>query len=311
MTSPVLSNDDLEHFYQHGYVVVRECFTREQAQPWVDLAWKRLGYDPADRATWSEARVGMPAMHQVSVRDFSPRAWGAICELMGGEQRVKQPASWGDSFIINFGVRADEPWTMPNANSEGWHKDGDWFRHFLDSPEQGLLEVIFWSDVLPQSGGTAVAFDSVGPVARRLAAHPEGLNPAELGTDEVIHECQRFGELTGNLGDVALIHPYMLHATYANPSSRPRFMTNTPMSFVEPMRFDDPKTACPVEIAVLRGLGVEKLEFQPTAPRQDFSASTHGRVQRHRDMLCDHRQKLAGDADYHELLQDSLWQPVG
>ena len=171
----VLSESDLEHFYRHGYVLVRECFTRQQAQRWIDLAWKRLDYDPADRATWNEPRVGMPAMHNVQVREFAPKAWQTICELMGGAQRVRQPATWGDSFIINFGVPAEESWTMPDAHSPGWHKDGDWFRHFLDSPEQGLLEVIFWSDVKPQSGGTAVAFDSVAPVARRLAAHPEGV----------------------------------------------------------------------------------------------------------------------------------------
>ena len=307
--SRVLSDADLEHFYQNGFVLVRECFTREQAQPWIDLAWKRLDYDAADRSTWSDPRVGMPAMHEVSVPDFAPKAWSAICELMGGAHRVQQPAKWGDSFIINFGVRAEQPWTPPTAESPGWHKDGDWFRHYLDSPEQGLLEVIFWSDVLPHSGGTAVAFDSVGPVARRLAAHPEGLNPNELGTKELAHECQRFGELTGNLGDVALIHPYLLHATYANPSGRPRFITNTPMSFAQPMRFDDPDKLCPVEIAVLRGLGVDSYDFQAQGPRQNFGAG-HARAERHAQMLREHQERLEGDADYQRLLESSSWQAV-
>ena len=56
------------------------------------------------------------------------------------------------------------------------HKDGGHFRHFLDSPEQGLLTLLLWSDMLPKSGGTFCALDSVGVVARFLADHPEGVH---------------------------------------------------------------------------------------------------------------------------------------
>ena len=58
--------------------------------------------------------------------------------------------------------------------SVGWHKDGDFFRHFLDSPEQGLLTFVLWSDIEPRGGGTFVAADSVPVVARTLAAAPGG-----------------------------------------------------------------------------------------------------------------------------------------
>ena len=36
-------------------------------------------------------------------------------------------------------------------------QDGWMFRHYLDSPEQGLLMLTYWGDVGPRSGGTFIA----------------------------------------------------------------------------------------------------------------------------------------------------------
>jgi hypothetical protein len=55
----------------------------------------------------------------------------------------------------------------------GWHKDGDFFRHFLVSAEQALLTFVLWTDMLHKGGGTFVAADSVPVVARFLAEHPD------------------------------------------------------------------------------------------------------------------------------------------
>ena len=125
----------------------------------------------------------------------------------------------------------------------------------------------------PQGGGTFAACDSVAPVARLLAAHPEGVSPGgapEASFGSLIHQCREFVELTGRVGDVALIHPYLLHASSQNLSGKARFITNPPVMLREPMRFDrpDPADFSPVERAVLRGLGVERLDFAPMGPRE-------------------------------------------
>ena len=142
------------------------------------------------------------------------------------------------------------------------HKDGGHFRHFLDSPEQGLLTLLLWSDMLPKSGGTFCALDSVGVVARFLADHPEGVHADSVqGTypfrarlsvrsllrlprrclrselkwlgvcstgsgyliPGLIRECQQLVELTGDQGDVVLMHPFVMHRVSGNPSGRARF----------------------------------------------------------------------------------------
>ena len=86
----------------------------------------------------------------------------------------------------------------------------------------------------------------------------------------LIHQCREFVELTGQIGDVVLIHPFLLHASSQNHSGRARFITNPPVSLKEPMQFDraDPAEFSPVERAILQGLGVDRLDFHPTSPRE-------------------------------------------
>ena len=80
-----------------------------------------------------------------------------------------------------------------------------------------------------------------------------------------------FVEATGEVGDVYLLHPFILHAKAQNVLRLPRIITNPPVTLAEPMRFDrtDPDEHSLVERAVLRALDVERLEFAPAAARQN------------------------------------------
>src|SRR3954453_2321144 len=137
MIDSVLSPGQIVSFIEHGYLRIPECFTRADAQPWLDEAWVRLGYDPDDPSTWAEQRVHMPSLRHVEVADFAPKVWGAACQLLCGEHRIEQPYRWGNGFIANLGIGADRPWEPPSPSSPDWHKAGDFFRPFLASPEQG------------------------------------------------------------------------------------------------------------------------------------------------------------------------------
>ena len=291
-TYRTLTESDIDHFIRKGHVVLRDCFSREIAAEWREFAFKRLGYDPSDVSTWSEPRIHLPTMNRVPIREIAPRAWDGICDLLGGEDRIAniQP-SWGDGFIINFALGADKEWVPPEKHHWGWHKDGDFFRHFLDSPEQGLLTIVVWSDILPKSGGTFVACDSVKHVARHLHANPQGLLPGD-GFGQLVAECEDFVEITGNAGDVVLLHPFILHSASNNPSGRARFITNPAVALKEQMEFNrgDPNDFSPVELAVLSGLGKERLDFKPTAPRERLVPE---RVKRQKKMLEEQKKRLA------------------
>ncbi|HLK56430.1 MAG TPA: hypothetical protein VKU00_07690 [Chthonomonadaceae bacterium] len=270
MKRQVLSEEQIEQFIARGHVVLHDCFPREVAAEWVAHAWIRLGLDPEDPATWQKPRIQMPSVRFIPWKEMAPKAWAAACDLMGGEERIKAPSNMSDGFIINFCIGADRPWQDPSPQSPGWHKDGDFFRHFLDSPEQGLLTLVYWTDVGPRGGGTLVACDSVPVVARYLQAHPEGTILREFNFGSLITQCRDIIEFRGQTGDVVLLHPFVLHASSQNLSGKPRFLTNPPIVLKEPMNFNReiPDDFSPVEQAVLRGLGVERLDFQPAGPRE-------------------------------------------
>lgn len=286
-----LTDNDVDHFIRKGYVKLEGAFPREVAEEWSRNCFQRLGYDMNDRSTWKEQRIHMGGDHYVSVKEFAPRVFEAMCDLLGGEERIGQPVRWSDHFIVNLGVRADEPWEPAGPTTPGWHKDGDFFRHFLDSPEQGLLVFVNWTDVVHQGGPTYIATDSVPVVAKFLAEHPEGVLPGEFDFKALIYQCHEFEEATAKAGDVYLLHPYLLHAASQNPLRRIRIITNPPVHLTAPMQFDRPNPS-PVERAVLAGLGVDRYEFRPTAARERVVPE---RVRRQEAMRLEEEARLLSE----------------
>ena len=170
----VLTSDQVEQFLEHGFVVIRGAFSRRVADALTGHAWKQLGYDPDDPSTW-EAAV------RAYARDAPHRRADVRAEGVGRDVRSRRrrgpdvshrPYFFNDAFIVNLALGADQPWITSPAAIGGWHKDGDNSRHFLDSPEFGLLTLVLWTDVHHQGGATMLAADSVRPVARFLAANP-------------------------------------------------------------------------------------------------------------------------------------------
>tara|TARA_R110002003_G_scaffold702_5_gene21126 strand:- start:19746 stop:19970 length:225 start_codon:yes stop_codon:yes gene_type:complete len=47
-----LSQEQIDHFLEHGWIKLSNCFTREQAAELQETLWTRLGMDPEDMSTW-------------------------------------------------------------------------------------------------------------------------------------------------------------------------------------------------------------------------------------------------------------------
>jgi len=134
--------------------------------------WTRLGYSPTDKSTWTEERVNMPWHNAVPVSEFAPKAWAAICELLGGEDRISDTMRvWADGFIVNFGKEEYNPEDdLDFRDLKIWHNDGDFFIHHLDSPEQALLVIPLYSEIVHKGGGTAICTDGIKHVAKLLVS---------------------------------------------------------------------------------------------------------------------------------------------
>jgi hypothetical protein len=275
----VLTQDDIDHFLDKGYVILHDCFTQEQASWALKDVWVRLGLNPNDKTNWPE-RVHMPDQRAFKVSEFAPKAWKGICDLLGGDEFITEKGrEWRDGFIVNLG----SPEFKDNGPQEGlsltnWHTDGDFFLHFLDSPEQALLVIPIFSDEIKQNGGaTFIAPDSISGAAKFLADHPEGVLPGpDFNYQELVNNCKEFVELTGKVGDTVLLHPLMAHSASRNSLRAPRFITNPPVSTSKPFQFSKPiEKLNLVEQKTLRALGKTSYNFQIKSERRTFPGGRH------------------------------------
>lgn len=167
--SYALSQEQIDHFMRHGFVRVTDCFSQEKAKKLAGDVWERLGVSPTDKSTWTTEITHMDETKTELVRTFAPKAWAAICHLLGGEGRTApESRTWNDAFIVNLGSPESEgTWPKP-ADLEGWHVDGDFFTHFLDSPEQALLVIPLFTDIEERAGGTMICSDATKVIAQHL-----------------------------------------------------------------------------------------------------------------------------------------------
>ncbi|KAI0440330.1 hypothetical protein F4803DRAFT_478390 [Xylaria telfairii] len=274
-----LSPAEIEHFVEHGWVKVSNCFTREQATEELSDLWPRLGMDPNDMSTWTVERTNMAHLRHFPVSSFAPKAWGAVCSLVGDPSKIDLYISaWRDGFIVNLGTPSGHNKVVKPQDLKGWHIDGDNFVHYLDSSEQALLTLPLWTDVPAGGGGTIICPRGLDIIAKYLYEHPEGVTPLmstraenpEL--EEEAHGYKWFNDLaasmpddafieaTGVVGDVYFLHPLMLHSASNNQLRSVRVITNPPTRLTEPFVLDRADGLFnPVERKILRALGKESL----------------------------------------------------
>lgn len=104
---------------------------------------------------------------------------------------------------------------------------------------------------------------------------------------------EAFVEATGNVGDVYLLHPLMLHSASNNMLRIPRIITNPPVSLNEPFNFDreDESQYSSVENKTLRELGVDRLRgWKITRPREEIVPE---RIRKQNKMKEDEDRRLA------------------
>ena len=67
------TEEQVDHFLEHGYIVIKGAFTPEKAAEWTKDMWARLGMDPNDKSTWDRERIHMPSHRRETVASFAPK----------------------------------------------------------------------------------------------------------------------------------------------------------------------------------------------------------------------------------------------
>jgi len=234
----LLSTSDVSQFMQRGWCVLKGAFTAEQARAARAVVWRRMeqkrGIRETDPSTWPPAYDIEEILTEPEVVGcFTDRLAEAVGELLGPD-RWSGVRRWG-FWPVNFHFGADAPKRWPEW---GWHVDGNWFRHTIDAPNQGLLLIGLFSDVAEGGGGTVVASGSHRRAARVLAAHPGGLTHTELFKLVLSDPIGGFCELTGAAGDVVFGHPFLFHTRGYKRTGPPRFISNTETPLRAPLQIE-------------------------------------------------------------------------
>ena len=248
----ILTSELENTFLKRGFLKFKSGLDSELIKQWRDEALERIGYRRERKEEWSIDLLWMDHHRKALVSEIAPDAWTLLTEIVGGEEKIEKQTMgieskhfttinsfyWSDSFIINFQYGKEKPWQHPQSQGFNWHVDGSYFRHFLDSREQALLVIILWSNVETKHGGTFIAEDSPNLIAETLMENPQGIDPSEFDFQNIADQCKNFIEITGNAGDMFIIHPFMLHASSQNHSQIPRVISNPPIILKEPLNLD-------------------------------------------------------------------------
>jgi hypothetical protein len=252
-----LQPQDAEHFLTHGWLRVPNAIKQEYIDEWMSDLWTRLDFDPNDKSTWHTEYLHLPRHREVRAEDFAPKAWDAICDLVGGEDKLDplRERWYGDQFICNFGsaARTAEETPEPPRDRATWHIDNDWFRQFLDSSGVALTVIHCFTDVLPNGGGTILCEDAIKGmllsgtslttvgVCDFFYNHPEGLDPPDHNACCAhIRQCQQFTTLEAQAGDVILLHGLLPHTNSLNYRHYARVIGNPHATLRDPYNFNRP-----------------------------------------------------------------------
>ncbi len=254
----ILSTSQIDEFIETGCTVVREAFPRKVAHGVCERVWDKIEARDSvrrdDRATWK------PLVHlQESLNDeltaqaWSPRFCAAIDQLLGAARW--HPISSLGWFPVSLPGFESAAWHAPK---KGWHVDGQQFHHHLDSPDQGLLPLVILTDIAPGGGGTCIVPGSHKIVAQILQdAEPDGLSIEELSARVQHIPRDNAQEITGSAGDVALLHPFMLHARSMNTNDAIRIICNPCISLRAPMNLSGYAEETPLESSIRGTLKAE------------------------------------------------------
>lgn len=252
MTGPLspLSSQQIDEFVERGWTLLRQAFPPEVARAVRRELGARIGVDLDRPEEWTQPRVWLQETMSVPpyTDALTERFLAAVDQLVGpGRCDVTRRMGW---WPIHFPGFADPPY------GDDWHIDGSWFRHYIWSPEQALLNLFCFSTVEPGGGGTLLVEGSHHLAARLLwEAEPDGIDADDFDgpLNAVLDETGWPGvvEVVAEEGDVVLAHPLVFHASNPNHGTRPRVMAQPANSMVEPKRTEG-DGLYPVEIPLAR-----------------------------------------------------------
>jgi ectoine hydroxylase-related dioxygenase (phytanoyl-CoA dioxygenase family) len=251
----MLTPEQLDEFNRRGILHVPGAVPAADAEAMCGCVWDNLGRRYPFRRdrpdTWSSKRVmGFNALDKsVAFEQVGSSAVRAILDSLLGRGNWQRPARWA-SLLVAF-PESPGPWDVPHTS---WH---------IDLPASNALEGLFavrlFTCLAPLhhgGGGTVMVAGSHLLVEKLVCNSAERLRSADArealihaypwvkalcSRDESEGRVERFMkpgkadrngllrvvEMTGEPGDVFLVHPLILHAHATNCAAVPRIVLSS------------------------------------------------------------------------------------
>jgi hypothetical protein len=251
-----LTEEEVRQFIEQGYVAVRGAFSHELAARILPLVWAELEIDIQDLSTWTQPSILLQKILTAPpIPEIHTPRYSAVIDDLCGRGRWYDSGGVGYWPIVLPGFFSP-PWKPPRG---GWHLDGRLEVSHIATLDRALVGLELFTDIRPGGGGTVIRVGSHHVVAHLLAeAEPEGLRQRELQRRSAAATTHLpVIEITGQAGDVILMHPLTVHASSPNTGNRVRVLANKPVWFREPMNLDRQNGAdySPVERAIVAAIG--------------------------------------------------------
>jgi hypothetical protein len=258
-----LSQSDIDHFIEQGFVRIGNAFPKTLATQGRRRMWQDIDADPKDPSTWKEPVVRLWVYWQKPFFEAAntPVLHGAFDQLVGKGRW--EPRDALGTFVVRF-PSPDDPgdtiWhvdaSFPPPEFQGEPELATDFRQWrvnVRSRDRAMLMLFLFSDVGERDAPTRIRAGSHHDVARLLEPHGE----QGLAEDMDLTGSEGRPEVlaTGPAGTVYLCHPFLVHAAQPHRGSEPRFMAQPelrPRGQLSLNRADG--TYSPVERAILQAL---------------------------------------------------------
>lgn len=219
----VLSADDLRHWDERGYVILRQAISREQAQATESAVWEALAMSPHDPASWYSKPIGQGMMmdfyHHPTLRENrrSPRIHKAFAQLWGT----------ADLWATTDRTSLNPPETAAYCH-QGFPLHWDMSLH--PPFHLGTQGLIYLCDTPAHQG----AFQCVPGFHRQLEAWlaglPAGTDPRRVDLTALAHP------IAAEAGDMVIWHHFLPHGSSPNHGTYPRivqYLNMYPLEFKE------------------------------------------------------------------------------
>jgi len=239
----VLTEKEIVHFIEKGYVLVKDAFPRPVAEAMVSLFWDHLGLNPDDPSTWTDAYrvIEHNFINEQSAQIWNERSLGALDALLGPNNWDRSRANGTGYVPVNF---PDPPSEKENIFQKGMHLDGLHFTPRFTGPDQAIVALPVFTDIAPGGGGTAMRLGSHRFAAARLREIGGPVDRMELQRElrPKFDACPGM-EVRGNAGDLILMHGKMFHGGSPNMTDRVRFIGNLCINLLDELNPEKPNTA--------------------------------------------------------------------